>query len=344
MKSILASLVLVGSILPAAAADLPVRPEELPPPEEITFSPPEPIRETLPNGLRLIMLPEKRIPLVTLKAVTLAGSVCDPPGRAGLARLVGECIVTGGSEATPPGEFAEILESLGTDFTSSVRREEAVLTMNLLSRDLDRGLGLFAEVLRYPRLSEEILQVNRGTLLGEVARTRENPEFLGKQEFKRVLYGTDSPWASPPTEISLGSIAREDLQAFHGARFGPSKVILAVSGDFDPALLAKKVGELFGDWKDLGVEAPPSPAAPDESPAGLYLIDRPDLDQTTFLMGELICPRTVKGVFNEDRYPLDLLNFRLGGSSFSSVIMQEIRSSRGPGDSARCGTQCYGSE
>ena len=85
----------------AQDAPLPVRPEQLPKAQPVAYTPPPIVRETLPNGLRILLLPDRSLPLVKVYALVKAGGIYDPADQVGLAELTGACLKAGGSETYP---------------------------------------------------------------------------------------------------------------------------------------------------------------------------------------------------------------------------------------------------
>ncbi|OYV67322.1 MAG: hypothetical protein B7Z74_09765, partial [Deltaproteobacteria bacterium 21-66-5] len=127
----------------------------------------------------------------------------------------------------------------------------------------------------------------------------------------------------------VGGLTREDCEAFHRRYFHPNDTILAVAGDFDPTVMTAELQRLFEGWKPEKEEYPPVAPAPERPAPGVLLMDKPDLTQTTVLVGELSGRRGRGAEFNRDVYAMDVMNFILGGGGFTSTLTREIRSSRG---------------
>lgn len=330
MRRALAPLALGATLLlPAQGPPVPVRPEQLPPRSPLKFVPPALITQTLPNGLRLILLEDHTLPLVHLKAVVRAGSIYDPPDKVGLSQLAGACLAAAGTKGHTADALHETLESLAADLSSEGEAEETTVTLDLLAKDLGRGLPLFAEVLLRPAFEPAKVEVERAKMAEALKRQNDEPFPAAEREFRKALYGPDSPWARTPSLKGLSALSPEDLAAYHARFFQPGTTVLAVSGDFDAARLAKEIAVVFGSWKSGKVEVPAVAPAPAESPTGVLLLDKPDLTQATVLVGELAGKRFEGGALNPDRYPMEVLNNILGGAGFNSTLMREIRSNRG---------------
>jgi predicted Zn-dependent peptidase len=306
-----------------------VRPEQLAPRLPLQFAPPPLVRKTLPNGLRLILLEDRTLPLVHIQALVKAGSIYDKPGEVGLARLAAASLSAAGTRSHPSGGIHETLESLAADLTSSCDTEQTTVTMNLLSKDLDRGLPLFAAVLLEPAFEAGKVDVERNKMIDALKRQNEDPYSAADRELRKHIYGASSEWSRTPTLLGLQKISRDELAAFHARYFKPGATIVSISGDIGADAMIQRLVALFGAWPGGSVEYPQASPAPGATPAGVLLFDRMDLTQATILTGELVGRRLEKGILNPDRYPMDILNHIIGGGGFNSTLMREIRSKRG---------------
>jgi zinc protease len=322
-------LVSVSLAVLAQGAPVPTRPEALPKVGPVTYAPPAFVRETLPNGMRLILLPDHRLPLVKLYAVVKTGSVYEPADKLGLAELTGVSLKAGGTKTYPADKMLETLEALAAELDSAIGAETGQVSLNLLSRDLDAGLPIFAEVLMHPAFDPAKVAVEKAKMEEEIRRQNEDPWEVGDREFSKALYGAESPWARTATVKGVEALTPEDLAAFHARYFKPSSVILAAAGDFNPQALKNKLSDLFRAWPTGAVDYPTVERAPAEDKGGVVLVDREDLTQTTVFVGELSGKRFTEAGFNTDRYAMDVTNFILGDGGFTSTLTREIRSNRG---------------
>jgi zinc protease len=313
----------------AQAGSLPVRPEQLPEQKPVKYTPPHLIQRTLPNGIRVIMLPDHTLPLVDIEAVVKVGSIYEPAGKLGLAGLTGRCLETGGTKNYPADKLAEALDGMAARVSSNIGKEMGTLDMNILSKDVDKGVPMFADMLMHPVFDARKVEIERAKMMESIRREFDRPITIAVKEFYQALYGGDSPWARRTTVKDVMSIKREDMAAFHARYFHPNATILAVAGDFDPKAMEKMLTKAFRTWKKEKVDYPTVAGAPAEENPGVTLVNKPELTQTTVLVGELTAPRGRGRTFNRDVYAMDVMNFILGGGGFNSILMREIRSNRG---------------
>ncbi|MGC8723455.1 MAG: M16 family metallopeptidase [Acidobacteriota bacterium] len=332
MKRLACTLALLAAAslsISAQQGPLPVRPEQLPKAAPLAFTPPTLLRESLPNGMSLILLPDHSLPLVKLYAIVKVGGIYEPAGKTGLAELTGAALKAGGTAKYPADAMEQTLESIAAELSTSIGEEYGEVRLNLLSRDLGTALPIFADVLMEPAFAQDKLEIEKSRMEEEIRRQNEDPWEVAFREMKKALYGDQSPWARTPTIQSVEGLTREDCVAFHRRYFHPNDTILAVAGDFDPKAMAVDLQRLFEGWKPERVEYPPVAPAPERPAPGVLLMDKPDLTQTTVLAGELTGRRGRGVAFNRDVYAMDVMNFILGGGGFTSTLTREIRSSRG---------------
>jgi predicted Zn-dependent peptidase len=287
------------------------------------FAPPVPERRVLANGLVVHLLEDHQVPLATCRAIVRVGGVFDPPGLRGTARLLGDLMVEGGTEALPGRKLAEALEERSIDLGGSIGGQSGSFSVNAMSRDFPEALKLFADVLRRPALDGSVLEMIRGRQADEARRLVDQPDALAFREFRRFVYQGD-PRGEAPTPAGIGLITREDASAMYRSHFHPERVILGCSGDFDSPRLVADIEALFGDWQPSG-EAPPAMPLPSGTPpGGVVRFLEKDLPQSVVVEGYLAPPRE-----SPDHVPFMVADFILGSAGFSSRLMREIRSNRG---------------
>jgi zinc protease len=135
----------------------------------------------------------------------------------------------------------------------------------------------------------------------------------------RVMYGKDSPVAHQTEYATINAITREDLVAFHKQFYQPESVILGAWGDFDAAAMRKKIEQVFGGWQRGGRERPKIPAASVRGRAGMYAINKDDLNQSQVLIG-------LPGgrIDDPDYFAATVMNNILG-NGFSSRLFAQVR-------------------
>ena len=114
------------------------------------FEIPKTERRVLANGLVLHLMENHELPIVTVTAWVRVGQAQDPADKIGLGALTGICMRAGGTEAHPSDAFDEELDRIAAILSTAIQLEHGVCSLKVLSRNLNEGLALFAEVMRKP--------------------------------------------------------------------------------------------------------------------------------------------------------------------------------------------------
>jgi zinc protease len=251
-----------------------------------------------------------------------AGAIGEPADKSGLAGLFSAALRTGGAGERTPDEVDRVLERLAADLAVSGDTYATTAELSLPAQELETGLGLLADVLRRPRFAPERLELARRQSLEAIRRQNDEPGSIAARALARAVYG-DHPLGRTPTVATVTAIGRDDLVEFHRRYFHPNNLWLAISGDFDPALLKAELGRLFGDWPRADFS--PQPVPPVAAPAGPVLLTAAKaIPQATVQMGELGIDKSAP-----DLHAVRVMNYILGGGGFNSRLMREIRSDRG---------------
>ncbi len=282
-------------------------------------------RFTLDNGLSLIILEDHRLPRVSLGISLRRGAASVEPDRAGLAGFTAELMKRGAGDRDSL-ELASAIDALGS--VLSVRANWDSITAQIwgLTRDLDSMLGILADVVLRPRFDDDEAIRARGELLAALERATDDPHYLERRFASVALYSglrAGLPLSgSPETVAVLDSAAARD---FHARMFVPNNAILFASGDLDAGELLDRVGAAFGAWLagEIPDAGPPLPA-PVPTARRILIVDRPDLTQTRITLAHEGIART-----DPNRVAASLLNEAIGGSGFSSRLMQRVRAEAG---------------
>ena len=296
-------------------------------PDQLTYSPlefklPEVDRLTLANGLRLYLKEDHELPLVQVTALVGSGELAGDPAKVGFDQLFAATLRTGGTAAWTPDAFEEHVDQLAIDLGAQMGPYFTQLDLSLRADNLAEGLELLTELLRRPQFADDRLELQRLQALEQVRRQNDNPGSIARRLLMEATY-PDHPLGLSPTLASLAAVSRDDLVAYHSSYFAPNNLWLAISGDFDRAQLLTQIEATLGDWLYREV---PQPTVPEVVPArqGQLQYVRRDIPQTTLLIGDLGLTKD-----DPDQYAARVLNYILGGGSFNSRLMREIRSDRG---------------
>lgn len=281
-----------------------------------------PQRSVLENGLVLLTSEQRALPMVTFSLLIEAGSRYDPQGREGLAHLTARLLTYGTRERTAL-QISETLDFIGASLNTGSGEELATVSLTLLKKDLDTGLGLLAEVLTESVFLSDEIERRKQSVIASIKAKREDPGDIAQSKFLEALF-PQSPYGRPVegTEDSVRAIERSNLVEFYERFYRPNRAILAVVGDISHQEMVDRLAKAFQSWqKRTSAKEPPLSSSP--GPANSIRINK-DLTQANIIIGHEGVPRG-----HPDYYPIQVMNYILGGGGFSSRLMDSIRNERG---------------
>ncbi len=293
--------------------------------EQIEFTPPKPERLILDNGIVLYLLEDHDLPVFRISANIRVGAIYEPREKAGLANLVGNVMRRGGTKSRASEQINEELEFIAASVETQIGRESGSASLSAMKKDIDKSLEIFADVLMDPAFPEEMIRKEKDEILEGIRRENDSPGQIVFREFRKILYKADHPYSRKTNgyKDTIESITRDDMIAFHKKYFHPNNVIMGISGDFDSKEIVEKIKTVFAKWKNEEINFPEVPAVGKEFKRSINYIYK-DLNQATVVFGHIGINR-----LNKDYFPIKIMNFILGGGSFTSRIPSKVRSDEG---------------
>ncbi len=133
------------------------------------------IVDTLPNGMVLFMMEDHRLPVFNVRALIRVGEMFLPKEQMGVLKLADEVIRTGGTETLTPGKLNEELEYIAASVETWIGNESGGASLNCMSKDIDKGLGLFADVLMHPAFAQEQIDLEKDKIRESIRRRNDSP-------------------------------------------------------------------------------------------------------------------------------------------------------------------------
>jgi len=288
----------------------------------LTYRLPKAERVLLKSGIPVYLLQDHELPIVTISALIHTGSVYDPADKSGLASLTGSQLRGGGSQTLTPAVVDAELEFMASSVESSFGSDLGAVTLTSLTKNLDRTLQIFNDLLFYPKFDEKRLEVARRQALEAIRRQNDDPKELADRELQKMMYA-GHPLGNVPTAATISSIKRSDLQAFHRRFVRPDTMILTVSGDFDRSALLATLNRLVGSVPAAGALQKPEITQVNLQFVPAVLHAQKQVNQSVIRLGHLGITKD-----DPDLYAIRVLDFILGGS-FTSRLMMEIRTNQG---------------
>ena len=278
---------------------------------------------TLPNGLTVILMERHEVPLVSVRAVVKAGAVHDA-AKAGLADMTGDAVLLGTARHTK-AQIDQAFDFRGADISGGSGAEQSGVFASFKTEDTPALLPLFAEIVQQPGFDKTEVDKLRDRKVDELKQAKEHPRNVVQNYYRAMLFGS-TPYAIPAsgTVSTVGALTPDDVKGFHQRFYRPDNAAIVVVGDFKAADMKAQLASLFGGWKGNG----PAIAAqvngkPQATGPRVWLVNKPDAIETTFLIGGAGIARN-----DPDYVPLQVVNTVLGGR-FTSWLNDELRVNSG---------------
>ena len=313
---------LLASLIPMALPAQQAKPwEQIPIPALHDFKPHQAKRIELKNGIVLFLQEDHELPFISGSVLIPGGARDEDPAKTGMIDLYGQTWRTSGSEKMSGDDMDDLLASKAAAIETGGDVDSTALSWNSLKGDSDQVYALAMDLLFKPKFNPEKLELaKQQDAAGIVRRNDDEGEIAGREAVK-LVYGNDSPYTRQAELATIGNVALDDLKAWHDRTMG-GKLIVSVSGDFDPAAMEAKLRATF----DGLPEAKARPARNDafhDTNAGVFFINKEDVNQSNVEIVGLGTDRR-----NPDVPPLALMNDILGGG-FGSRLFQKVRTELG---------------
>ncbi|WP_421862037.1 M16 family metallopeptidase [Parvibaculum sp.] len=279
-------------------------------------------RVVSPGGVEAWLVQEDEVPVVVMEVAWKGGAATDPEGKSGVANMVSGLLDEGAGEFTSE-EFQIRMEEIAARMSFSADNDYFSATLITLANHKDEAFDLFSKAISEPRFDEDAVERIRKQIETIVARNRQSPDWIARNNWYKAAFG-DHPYARDEdgTPESVGAITRDDLLGYTGRVLAQDNMKIAVVGPISPSELRSLLDRTFGG---LPAEAQVAdvPKADVTGNGEVQVVVR-DFPQSVMIFG-------LQGVARDDPdfIPAYVMNYVLGGGSFSSRLTEEVREKRG---------------
>jgi len=282
--------------------------------------------------VRVLAVPNAETPTVTIRATFTIGQRDEPAGMAGLTALTTSMM----GEATldhSAAEFAEELERIGATVGIGGGKYQTTVTVNTLTKHLDKAMALMMERTLRPAFTEEDFDRIKSQTIDGLMAARKTPQGLAGRAISSVLYGSTHPLSYPAGGIpsTVETITLDDVKSYYAAHIPShfSGVTVSASlpqGDIISALQGFAALEVSEAYRV------PIDDLPEITGRTLYLVNKEGAAQSSLRTAQPSIKYDAMGDF----YKAGLANFNLGGT-FNSRINLNLREDKGYTYGARSG-------
>ncbi len=276
---------------------------------------------TTPAGINVWLVEEHSIPFTALELRFRGGTSLDAPGKRGAVYLMAALLEEGAADLDARG-FARAQESLAASFSFDAGDDSVSISARFLSENRDEALALLREAIHQPRFDPDAVERVRAQVIAALQNDAKDPDSIARQVFSKLAFG-DHPYGSDGegTVESVAALIRADLQQAHRDVFARDRLYIGAVGDITPEELGALIDELLAGLPAEGREIP--------GPAQILLTGGDtvvdfDTPQSVAVFGQTGIERR-----SPDFFAAYVLNQVLGGGSFESRLMNEVREKRG---------------
>jgi len=274
----------------------------------------------LPNGLRLLVREDHKLPFVDLRALMKGGVIAETDANNGITKLTARMLLKGTKTRTAD-QIADAIESVGGDISYMSGNNSLGISTHVMDEDFDLALDVLADVLQNPAFPEDMLKREGAVQLAEIKAEQDQIVRAGQQLLREAMY-THHPYRLNPlgkTE-SVKKLTRADLADFHRRYVVPGNIVLTVLGDVNAEKIRKEVEAKFGKMKSQKPEF--RRTSPEKLAASTEKVEIKPKEQAVLLVGF-----SGTDMFSNDRYALDILNEAYSG--LGSLLSLRIREELG---------------
>src|SRR5215475_7256621 len=205
---------------------------------------------TLANGLRVVVVPDHRAPVVTHYVWYLAGAADDPPGTSGIAHFL-EHLMFKSTDKMPSGEFSKIVSRLGGQDNAFTTHDYTGYYQRIAKERLGTVMAMEADRMANLQLGEKDVETEREVILEERrARTENNPSNILSEQMSAALY-RNHPYRIPIIGWmhEMAKLSRADALAFYKRFYAPNNAVMVVAGDVTAAEVKTLAEATYGKVK-----------------------------------------------------------------------------------------------
>lgn len=278
----------------------------------------KPVEATLENGLTVLILEDRRLPVVNMQiSISGAGPLYEPAESPGLAGITAQ-MLREGTKTRTSRQIAEAIDALGATMGGNAGFGSAATTFSAsgLSDNFEEWFALALDLFLNSTFPEKELTDLKARLTVQLRQQRSSPGFLASERFSKAVYGNHPASVRSATPASIQAMSSEKLAAWHRERYVPQNAILAIAGDVEAKTLLPKLQKWMADWKktDLKEVLPPNPAPAKEKQ--IIIVDRPKSVQSDMVMGNIAIDRR-----SPDYYAVYVADQILGASASSRLFL-----------------------
>ena len=282
-------------------------------------------KSKLSSGLNVLGIENHEVPLVQFQLQIKGGMLLEEANKIGVSNMLAE-LMTKGTKNKTPEQLENAIENLGATIRAYASDESIFVSGNTLAKNYNATMALVQEIILQPRWDTKEFDLIKQSTLSQILQQKADPNSIARNEFKKLIYGNQSILSNNRigTENTVNSITIDDLKNYYAKNSAPSITNFQIVGAISKAEVTNSLTTFNKNWEAKKVTVPNALTTNTVDSSKIYFYDVPGAKQSVIRIGYPALAAT-----DEDFYPVQIMNYRLGGGSFASQLTQELREGKG---------------
>jgi zinc protease len=278
---------------------------------------------SLSNGMQVIVVENRRAPVVTHMVWYRVGAIDEPPGQSGIAHLL-EHLMFKGTATRAPGEFSAIVARHGGQENAFTSHDFTAFFQNIARDRLGLMMALEADRMRGLRLTEDVVELEKKVVLEERLQRVDNEPAARLAEQVAAVQFFNSNYKRPVIgwEHEIRALTTEAVLTFYRTWYHPSNAILVVAGDVTPSEVRRLAEDTYGRLPPQAVPRPLDLGEPEQSVARRVVMQDERVRQPAWSRSYLAPSLLTPG--REDAHALQVFAELLGGGPTSRLYRRLV--------------------
>ena len=286
---------------------------------------PEVWKEKMDSGLEVYGIENDEVPLVNFQLSFRGSLLLENPDKVGVSNLLSR-LMTKGTATKTTAQLEDAIESLGATINVFATEENIIISGSTLKKNYDKTIALVEEILLEPRWDQEEFDILKRSVTSQILQQQAQPNSIAANEYAKLIYGEKHMLSHNllGTAASIRTISLEDVKTFYASNLSTAVAKMYVVGAINKSSVIQSITGLDANMESKEVVMPSfeMPERPEQSV--VYFYDVPGAKQSVLRFGYPALAAT-----DDDYYPAQVMNYRLGGGGFASQLTQELREGKG---------------
>ncbi len=281
---------------------------------------------TLNNGINLFYIKDD-LPRLTIYAAAGFGRLYETEENAGISEMIETTLSLAGSKNYPSEKLHEKIDSIGGKLSIEASWENTIISITVLKRYKVTAFKILSDLLLNPNFDEKYAEIARSIVIERIRRKKDKPESLAFQKLREIIFDGRG-YGSVPTEKGIRSYSVKLMARIWGKYFTGANLLVGISSPDSFSSVKKESKKYLSEIKKgkkevYHLDRKKIDEIIKKKSSKIYFLPK-NIPQSTIVIGTIAPDIHYKGI-----YDLTLMNYILGGGSFNSMFMKEIRVKKG---------------